>query len=67
MILLEELVSLIVISASCLMVNSVGFPMFIGPICTGKIAATATGRGLQIGKNTIAPLDKPLVSVLCSS
>ena len=36
MILLEELVSLIVISASSLIVNSVGFPIFIGPICTGN-------------------------------
>ena len=32
MILLEDLVSRTVISASSLIVNSVGLPMFIGPI-----------------------------------
>lgn len=36
MILLVDLVRRTVISASCLMVNSVGFPMFIGPICAGQ-------------------------------
>lgn len=33
MILLEDLVRRTVISASSLMVNSTGLPMFMGPIC----------------------------------
>ena len=58
MILLDEFVSLIVISASCLIVNSVGFPMFIGPICAGImyhdgiIAATGGGKELPTGEST---------------
>lgn len=38
MILLEDSVKRIVISASSLIVNSTGFPMFIGPICEMEIS-----------------------------
>lgn len=48
MILLEDLVRRIVISASCLIVNSVGLPMFIGPICKKQTTAAAAKTGLGL-------------------